>query len=792
MNGLPENKINEGSSIIYKDDIPSGFIMPKSGMLQVYYAYLVHYDGPMPFYSTLNAYFYKDDSTRVDSLWRRFPDFTYWQRNFQFCYPPTRYEWDYFPSNNSDEYLWDIDKVNEGDSIQVTYFSDWVASQDTFTYPVYSATEIWVDSVLVGWDVILGNYDWCMGEFDNALYISIGVRDLFNVSLDPEEISPGDTADIIIKKVLKDGTLADFDTSQTFELGKLEGCEAGYLLAEGDTSAHFYNVHQPFKFIAADSIEGDSASVKLRVGLIDNPENDLPLLNNNRISKLKNKKLITADIKKLPESVLNNKIDHLQIKRTPRDSIEINNKLISLWKKQRTIENDDISFSCFPENWWVEKLNMDASVIVKEYSILLGETKYYQAKYEGPLLDKLIIEEVQGPSLNGGLTIDVWHENPITITEGDKLGVYWEKEKPVYGTNPPAILPEGLIRIVGRYWSEEQTYRVKLTAKNGPDEKSILITVNKPNQLGNSEQAIRLNNGIDVESHDYSIDSVCIKWGGQFGLPPQYIKGQYVGESFYDNNLERVTPSYRYEAWNWEYDVENDPDLTNGHFWVTWQSMGNGDPVPNHENTRYMSYETTPHSVWYFIDRYSNIEHSPTPGGWRVLGNRDLTNNRLIFNLYSRPRREYNQIRNRLYKSLGLNDIEENPQVNESARLEFIDYMKNVYEGGLANRVAQSRIASSYGPIQPLYVTVLDYGYSVAEDYPPENLNDLNIFWPFALNHFLNLLEQRVAQNLNNWTDGLEATLTTVYQGWNPKKLGYGANVIMNGQEFTPIETEGE
>ena len=556
------------------------------------------------------------------------------------------------------------------------------------------------------------------------------------VEVSPSELFPGDTADINIKKRLPDGTLTDFDTTQTFEAAMLEGCTLGNILVDDSIDVYFYDINQPIKFVA-DTTADSTGLVLLRIGLVE----ETTMLKSNN--------------------------------------------------------DEDVLFDCLPGPPQTTSYAIVQANINEEPTILLGETKYYQARYK--TVDELMIEEAPVdangiPYLDGGLSEDVWGNNPVTVIDtcndcGKKMGVYWEKAKPmVNGQN----LPAGLIRLVGKHWYSDSTYIVKLRAKRNDDSAYINITVKKPDQLGNSTQAIRLNNGIDIESNHYSIDSVCIKWGGQYGFPPQYIKGQYVGESFYDNNLQAVTPGYRYEAWNWEFDVEDEPDLTGGHFWVTWESMGNGNPVPDHINTRYMSYETTPHSVWYFIDRYSNIEHSPSPGGWRVLGNRNLETNRLIFELYGRPTREYNQIRNRIYRSNGLNVEVENPQANEEARLEFIDYMKNDYMEGLENRVAQSRIASSYGPIQPLYITVLNYGFSEAKDSPPENLNDLDIFWPFALDHFQNLLEDEVGQTLNNWSNGLEATLTLVYQGWNPGKSGYGSDVISNGLEFTPIGIEGE
>jgi len=798
LNGLPENKINKGSSIIYKDEIPSGFIMPKSGMLQVYYAYLVHFDGPMPFYSTLDAYFFKDDSTRVDSLWRRFTDFINWQRYFQFCYPPSRLEWDYFTSNDPNEYLWDVDKVNVGDSVQFTYFSDWVATGDTFSYPVYYASEIWDDSALVGWDVILGNYDWCMGEYDNAIFISIGVRDLFNVSFDPEEISPCDTTDIIIKKVLKDGTLADFDTSQTFELGKLEGCEAGYLLAEGDTSAHFYNVHQPFKFIAADSIDGDSAMVKIRVGLIENTGNASPSLetiksNSKSFNKAKINETIN-DAKDISEAILNRKIEHSHLKRTFRGSLEIKNKLKSLWKKNKIIERDDPSFSCFPENWWVEKLNMDAIAIVKEYSILLGETKYYQAKYEGELLDKLVIEEVPNPELNGGLGIDVWLNNPVTIVDGDKLGVYWEKEKPIYGTNPPATLPIGLIRIVGRYWNEEQIYKVKLTATNGTDETSVEIKVEKPSKIGNS-----YSTSVDVFGNTLNVDSLCIIWGGELGIPPHFIKGQMKSET---SSCSPFYPTYVFEPYTTQFNILKDYTNRNNTFFVQNNQTTFDPPVPEHLNVKDFNYYTSPTSVWQIIEDHSDLVNLVSGCGQTKYGSRISTLNSTrengilyFYGVYSFPQNKYDNFKLIEYKKYDVqNHNDREPQANNEARNLLVNFLKYEWDGGvkdgkkgLINIKAQTRMGASYGLLQMLYTTA-----KKEHNYPPntvpEFLNepDGTIYSKNRLKNFLSDLIKK--ENSNNWSLGLEGSFKQyVWPRWNPGYKKYPIKVLENAMLFKAI-----
>ena len=77
--------------------------------------------------------------------------------------------------------------------------------------------------------------------------------------------------------------------------------------------------------------------------------------------------------------------------------------------------------------------------MIKKYTILLGETKYYQARYK--TVDELIIEEAPVdangvPHLNGGLAENVWGDNPVGVIDtcsncGQKMGVYWEKKYPV-------------------------------------------------------------------------------------------------------------------------------------------------------------------------------------------------------------------------------------------------------------------------------------------------------------------------------------------------------------------------
>jgi len=103
----------------------------------------------------------------------------------------------------------------------------------------------------------------------------------FIVEFDPPTISAGDTARIIPKYMNENGNYVEFDSLQTFELGMLGGCTLGYLSAETDSNNYFYEVRQPFYFIADTS--ADSGSVNIRVGVIDMNQQNRSLTSNNQL-----------------------------------------------------------------------------------------------------------------------------------------------------------------------------------------------------------------------------------------------------------------------------------------------------------------------------------------------------------------------------------------------------------------------------------------------------------------------------------------------------------------------------
>ena len=113
--------------------------------------------------------------------------------------------------------------------------------------PIWLLTQVWrdygTDSIMIAWDSL-------------------------DVKVEPDTIYPGDTAQVVIKKRLPDGTLIDFDSTQTYEAGMLDGCILGKLVAGNQEGAYIVDVLQPIYFIA-DTSADSTGTVLLRVGLID-------------------------------------------------------------------------------------------------------------------------------------------------------------------------------------------------------------------------------------------------------------------------------------------------------------------------------------------------------------------------------------------------------------------------------------------------------------------------------------------------------------------------------------------
>lgn len=556
------------------------------------------------------------------------------------------------------------------------------------------------------------------------------------VEIIPEEISAGDTARIVVKKRQQNGSIVEFPAEQEFEIGMLEGCLLGKLSSGGTDTNYINGATQPIYFIADSS--ADSGLVKIRVGLKDSTTGN----------------------------------------RSNKGGLQT-----------------EAGEYCFL-NTFESVIYKDADVKVeKKYEILLGETKYYQARYSDIVSGKLVIDELSGPNLwNGGLTYDVWGENPVTTAEGDKLGVYWEKEKPVWeGTTITGNLAKGLIRLVGRYWEEGKTYKVKLTARtqNG-DEASIVIEVKKPGKLGSSVTIAK-----DVFGTDIKIDELCIKWGGKLGIPPQFIKGQMRRET---SSHYHFYPTYLYEPWTTQFSAFKDnQSLFSNPFYVQENATTFNPPTPNHSNVKDYHYPTEPVSVWYMIENYSRIVHTSPPGGLEKYGNRRGNGELYFYDVYTTPQKKFNKLQADANEKYDVkNNHSKKTIANNEARENFIKFFRDEWNGevsgnrkGLKNIKAQTRIAASYGLLQLTYPTAIGgtVNYPVnLENLPEELLETENLKWAFNhLTYFINDAVNTQTNKNGNWQEGLEGTyLNRIWKRWNKWKVGYPEEVLGFSNNYKP------
>ena len=284
----------------------------------------------------------------------------------------------------------------------------------------------------------------------------------------------------------------------------------------------------------------------------------------------------------------------------------------------------------------------------KAIEILLGETKYFQAK-RNTETNKLEIEEII-PDANGvpqqktgtedgweWLTSDVWETNPVSVvvcdTCGEKMGVYWEKKYPKWGNhrynkgeylgmdfNGMATLSDGLIRVIGRYWHKDSTYVVDLKAKTDTDDSVLIkIRVVKPPKLVSDKEEATIFGAYsktkDVFGHPVNIDSLCIYYGGILGVSPQLLKGQMHKETAKTNFGGDIgygfAPTYRYEPYTTQKSEQVCKTLTTNPYYITPTTIVS---PPDHQFTKPMQYfsgDTI--TVWQIVREYSQLVEKNNP-----------------------------------------------------------------------------------------------------------------------------------------------------------------------------------
>ncbi len=328
-----------------------------------------------------------------------------------------------------------------------------------------------------------------------------------------------------------------------------------------------------------------------------------------------------------------------------------------------------------------------------ESEILLGQTKYYQAIMKG---NHLKIVESTEPALSGG-TPDVTFE--VTRETCDTLGVYYDNVD-----EQGNILPSGMIRLIGRYWKEGEAFKVRLTAKRmgiplladlgssrpitireSSNIASVVVEVKPPSELGTVDNTVT-----DVFGKSINIDDLIIKYAGENGIPPQLIKAQMDQESSFQ-------PKWRYEPFKDAATDSGDNIFKNNMFLITQNSMGGPFPT-SHENVQDTDYMHTQVKISkYLIDHWFSIyvQRGGANAPDVILGSTgdpyDLT-------------QRWNDKWQKSLKKV------KNPKEVAHNYVESLITDPTQFPGNDFDRLAQTRIWSSYGFTQLLYAMAITDG----------------------------------------------------------------------------------
>jgi hypothetical protein len=486
----------------------------------------------------------------------------------------------------------------------------------------------------------------------------------------------------------------------------------------------------------------------------------------------------------------------------------------------------------------------DADVKVeKKYEILLGETKYYAVKKKTET-GELKIEEIktdygdepQFPADADGWEwqkTDVWGTDPIEKL-GTKSGVYWEKKWFDKTDNKNKDFTDdniGMIRVIGRYWEEgkEENFKVKLKTGNNTE---IKIKTIKPEKLLTEEQLDSYSKSKDVFDKEYSIDSLCIVYGGKYGIPPQMLKGQIYTESakkdFGGTVGNGFAPSYRYEPYTTQFDkvLKSILKSDTNPFIVTETAMGKpgSAPVPtplDHRHVLFNHYFQSPgKTVWEIIEENSSlvdVNNTSTTYGFQYkgTGKDSLKKGQLKSGVYSivtdtylhylkGPKDKETGKRNGGYEDIIKNKYGLKPneslsyahqiEANDLARIATIDFLMNKFNGGLTNSIAQTRIASSYGLLQILYTTAYDeHNYPITNNDRPENLNEIKLAMDYAVEHLKKLFSDWNKFSLevdNNWSSKYSGQLNSKYAIFPKPTAGFEQALSVMHYKWNPGEQE--
>ncbi len=445
---------------------------------------------------------------------------------------------------------------------------------------------------------------------------------------------------------------------------------------------------------------------------------------------------------------------------------------------------------------------------LRRSQILLGETKYYYARKDES--GNLIIEETTNPDIGTGLATVIM-EDPVIAGDAvnnDKIGVYWDYFRP-----DGSSLDNGVIRLIGRYWKQDTTYKVRLRAvlQSDGSSASVEIMVKKPDVLGDKNLSPAARHSIvkDVFNNDVNLDSLILRYAGANGIPPQLIKGQMEKECMNPHTMV-FEPVWRYEPmkdleyqqkekWSERFFPNASPFVKSSDY-----PRGTGDwpydAQPRHSNVFDTAYNSTAVTIGSYLaenwDKYKKKGALGKPD--TILRGIDLS--RRLEELYKPPTKlngiSDRQAKQSAYATLGkeLNDA-------ETKLAQKYDLM------------AQTRIVTSYGFAQVMYSMAIDddgkyfketdgryfptgtpYMEKLNSHRYPEMLNEQNTFMPIYCDRLLRNLNKLFPLPVpaSQWFTtkvgqrrGYEANWQASLRYYNGKPE-YAGDVMLRSTKYSP------
>ena len=319
------------------------------------------------------------------------------------------------------------------------------------------------------------------------------------MSRPPDEVDYGDTVSLIVRAVDINGAFVPLDTTYQFTVTMRDTVGYGFLMHGGIVDTTFTveadsGVGKWFQYAATGVIPGDTVV-------------EIPF-----------------HLKAVNQAVFPGIASRSSMHPEQNAHPSIKNKVSGKNKSVATVNRAN------PKSiTWIIPGSQPDSIITdtlqseKHREILLGETQYLyvEADNKGKYELAKSATPMTGPLPTANFdSIKAYNRNGTCSTCSQRLGIYYE-----YKDSTGKALTNQ-IRIIGRYWCPESTYLAEIVVKDGNKSDRWIVEVKKPDSLLSPNQNPTYDKSLDVFEQPNNIDSLCIAYGGKYGIPPQMLKGQ--------------------------------------------------------------------------------------------------------------------------------------------------------------------------------------------------------------------------------------------------------------------------